>query len=174
MSIITQALVFAYNAHKLIDQRRKYTDEPYIVHPIAVADIVEQYGGSENQIAAALLHDVVEDTPVTLDIIEVEFGPAIADIVDGLTDVSKPEDGSRAIRKAIDRKHSASASACAQFVKCADLIHNTKSITEHDDNFARVYMAEKELLLDALTKVHGAPIWKAAKKLVEEYKATNG
>ena len=66
MSIITQALTFAYNAHKLIDQRRKYTDEPYIVHPIAVADIVEQYGGSENQIAAALLHDVVEDTPYSI------------------------------------------------------------------------------------------------------------
>jgi (p)ppGpp synthase/HD superfamily hydrolase len=169
MSVITQALAFAYNAHGSIDQRRKYSGEPYIVHPIAVADIVKQYGGTQVQIAAALLHDVVEDTPVTLDIIEVEFGPGIATIVEGLTDVSKPEDGNRAVRKAIDREHTAQATASAQFVKCADLIHNTRCITAHDPDFARVYMQEKRELLSVMTKVRDSKLYAEAKRICDEY-----
>lgn len=168
-SIISKALVFAFNAHSSIDHRRKYTNEPYIVHPIAVADIVKQFGGSDAQIAAALLHDVVEDTPVVIREIVEEFGDEIASLVDDLTDVSSKSDGNRALRKKIDREHSANASKDAQFVKCADLIHNTINICEHDKTFAKVYIKEKKWLLDVMTKVHDTPIWSEAKRLVDSY-----
>ena len=61
-----RALAFARRAHESIDHRRKYTDEPYIVHPIAVAELVKSVPHTPEMVAAAYLHDVVEDTPVTI------------------------------------------------------------------------------------------------------------
>src|SRR5688572_2066454 len=95
----SRARGFAERAHAAIGQRRKYTGEPYIVHPIAVAELVRSVPHTPEMIAAALLHDVVEDTPVTLAQIEAEFGPVVADLVDWLTDVSRPADGKRQVRK---------------------------------------------------------------------------
>ena len=86
---------FANLAHK--GQKRKYTGEDYIVHPISVARLVEKHGGSLDQQAAALLHDVVEDTSHTLADINALFGHDIAELVRWLTDTSKPEDGNRAV-----------------------------------------------------------------------------
>ena len=146
------ALLFASAAHAAVGQRRKYTDEPYIVHPIAVAAIVATISDDPRMRAAALLHDVVEDTAVTIEDIRHHFGGWIADRVGELTDVSRPGDGNRRIRKTIDREHSASASAEGQTIKVADLIDNSRTITAHDPDFAIVYMREKRMLLDALTK----------------------
>ena len=81
--------------------------------------------------AAALLHDVVEDTPVSIKDIEDVFGPRVAALVGDLTDVSKPEDGNRATKGA-DRQHTAKASPDAKTVKLADLISNGKSIIKDD------------------------------------------
>jgi (p)ppGpp synthase/HD superfamily hydrolase len=94
------------------------------------------------------------------------FGAEIARIVDGLTDVSKPEDGNRAVRKAIDRVHSADASYEAQFVKCADMIDNAGDIGDNDPSFNVVYRKEMVLLLEVLDKVKDEPIYKAALKAV--------
>jgi (p)ppGpp synthase/HD superfamily hydrolase len=80
------------------------------------------------------------------------FGPEVAALVGWLTDVSKPEDGNRAHRKAMDREHSAAAPAEAQTVKLADLISNSKSIVTHDPAFARTYLEEKRLMLEVMTK----------------------
>ena len=156
MDIIEKARVFATAAHGAAAQLRKYTMEPYIVHPREVAGIVAQHGGSDVQVAAAWLHDVVEDTGVTIEVIREEFGTEVADLVGWLTDVSRPEQGNRATRKAIDRAHSAMAPAEAQTVKLADLISNCTSIREHDENFAKTYFEEKRLLLEVLTK--GNPV----------------
>ncbi|TQD36322.1 RelA/SpoT family protein [Haloflavibacter putidus] len=90
-ALIRQAFEIAVDAHK--DQRRK-SGEAYIFHPIAVAKIVaSEIGLDATSIAAALLHDVVEDTEYTLDDIEQMFGKVVAKIVDGLTKIShlKPE-----------------------------------------------------------------------------------
>ena len=85
--LIRLAFETAVDAHK--DQRRK-SGEPYILHPIAVAQIVaDQIGLGATSIAAALLHDVVEDTSLTLADIELMFGKSVAKIVDGLTKISK-------------------------------------------------------------------------------------
>lgn len=142
------ALSFASKAHA--NQRRRYTDEPYIVHPIAVAEIVRSVPHTPEMIAAALLHDVVEDTPVELEQIRNEFGDKVADLVDWLTDASKPSDGNRAVRKAIDRRHSAAAPAEAQTIKLADVIDNTHTISARDPDFWRVYRREKLALLEVM------------------------
>jgi len=73
-------------------------------------------------------------------------------LVGWLTDVSRPDHGNRAARKAVDRAHSAAAPAAAQTVKLADLISNTRSILEHDQKFAKTYLEEKRLLLEVMTK----------------------
>lgn len=156
------AKVFATTAHAGVGQLRKYSGDPYIVHPIRVADLVASYGGSDDMIAAAYLHDVVEDTDVDIDTIRDVFGDDIASIVCGLTDVSKPGDGNRAVRKAIDRDHSAAASREAQFVKCADIIDNSSDIADNDPSFWKVYKSEMKLLLDILDKVKDTDIYRDA------------
>ena len=148
--LITKARAFAAAAHK--GQLRKYTDEEYIVHPSAVANIVATVTSNENMIAAAWLHDVVEDCNVELKTLAQAFGSEVSNLVFWLTDASKPEDGNRAVRKKIDRDHLSRASADAQTIKLADLIDNSKSITEFDPSFAKVYMEEKRLLLKELYK----------------------
>ena len=165
--MIVKAEIFATQAHALVEQKRKYTGEDYIVHPIRVAKIVEQFGGSDDQIAAAFLHDVVEDTDVDILDVRMEFGNDIGEIVDGLTDVSQPSDGNRKLRKAMDRAHSADASAEAQFVKCADIIDNSWDIAENDLSFAKVYKSEVFLLLHAMTKIKHTEIWEQAMTSVE-------
>ena len=149
-NLVDRALKFATIAHA--DQKRKYTGKPYIVHPIEVMQIVSTVEHDEAMLAAALLHDVVEDTDIDLDTIRDVFGDDVASLVDDLTDVSKPEDGNRKVRKALDREHSAQASARAQTIKLADLISNSSDILENDPKFAKVYLAEKELLLEVLTE----------------------
>lgn len=160
-----RARQFAEAAHGSINQRRKYTGEPYIVHPAAVAELVRSVPHTPSMIAAALLHDVVEDTPTSLAAIVVEFGVEVALLVDQLTDVSQPHHGNRAARKAIDRAHTANASAAAKTIKLADLIDNSRSILAHDPAFAEVYLAEKALLLEVL-RDGDAVLWSMAAEMV--------
>ena len=148
--MLDEVLKFATMAHG--DQKRKYTNDPYIVHPIAVSEIVKTVAHTDEMVVAALLHDVVEDTPVTIDEIKTKFGSKVAELVGWLTDISRPEDGNRKTRKTLDREHSAEAPADAQTIKLADLIHNTKSIEKHDPHFWKVYKQEKIALLGVLTK----------------------
>ena len=150
-ALVDRARAFAHRAHNAIEHTRKYTGEPYTTHLAAVAALVESAGGTAEMVAAAWLHDVVEDTPTTLQTVTAEFGSTVGALVEQLTDVSQPEDGNRAARKALDRAHLAAASPEAQTVKLADLIDNSHSITEHDPGFARVYMQEKRALLEVLT-----------------------
>ena len=153
MNVVHKAQVFAIAAHSAVKQVRKYTGEPYYVHPAEVARIVAGVPGSTpDMVAAAWLHDVVEDTGCTFTDIHMAFGIDIATLVGWLTDVSKPEDGNRAVRKAMDRAHTADAPAEAQTIKLADLISNSRSIMAHDPAFARTYLEEKRLLLAVMTR----------------------
>jgi len=153
IDIVHKAQVYAMAAHAAVQQKRKYTGQPYIVHPAEVASIVASVPGSTpDMVAAAWLHDVVEDTGCTYTDIHLAFGADIATLVGWLTDVSRPEDGNRAKRKAMDREHTAQAPAEAQTIKLADLISNSKSIMEHDPEFAKTYLEEKRMLLEVMTK----------------------
>lgn len=146
------ALIFAARAHG--NQRRKYTNEPYLVHPIAVAGMLADAGFDEDVVIAGVLHDTVEDTSVTFEQIESEFGLRVAGLVREVSAVSKPEDGSREKRKRIDLHHYATACDDAQSVKVADFISNAPSIVEHDPAFAKIYLAEKRALLAVLTRAN--------------------
>ena len=171
LTIVDKARYFATAAHAAVGQKRKYSNDDYIVHPIRVANLVKQYGGTEEMIAAAYLHDVVEDTDVTMDTITSLFGSVVASLVKDLTDVSKPSDGNREARKTIDRQHTADASADAQFVKCADIIDNAWDIADNDPSFWKVYQREMSLLLDEMSRVCGTDIWNQAQQAIAQKKA---
>jgi|DeeseametaMP0747_FD_contig_101_255897_length_12562_multi_4_in_0_out_0_7 (p)ppGpp synthase/HD superfamily hydrolase len=145
----------ADEAHRSIGQVRKGSGAPYITHCDAVAGLVRQHGGTFSMIEAAFLHDTLEDTPLTENDILEMFGPAVLDLVKAVTSISKPEDGNRATRKAIDLKHYASGDARAQTIKLADIVDNLSDISTLDPKFAEVYIWEKYQLARALTK--GAP-----------------
>ena len=164
---VLRAVEFAVRAHG--EQRRKYTNEPYILHCLEVARLVEEHGGTEAMIVAAILHDVAEDTPVTIVKIGAEFGFEVAALVEELTDVSRPEDGNRAVRKAIDCQHSSRSSAEGQTIKCADLISNSRSIVDNAPEFAKVYLVEKEALLNAMGRANQR-LWCMAWRVLREDK----
>lgn len=175
MQIIDLAIKYAKEKHK--DQKRKYTGEPYFNHCEEVANILQKessnnfYKTDERTIAAAYLHDVVEDTDATIEEIREIFGETVAQLVSEVTDVSKPSDGNRKIRKEIDRKHLEKASPAAQSIKLADLISNSRSIAEHDKDFARIYLDEKERLLEILIKRGDLGLYNLAKvTLIESQK----
>ena len=148
--MLDKAVKFATEAHG--DQVRKYCGSPYISHPLAVAEIVKSVPHTEEMVAAAILHDVVEDTPVTIESIAEEFGPIVAELVHFLTDVSTPEDGNRAHRKQLDAEHNSRGPAGAQTVKVADLIHNSSDISVQDPRFWKTYKIEKLQTLTLLDK----------------------
>lgn len=147
------------------DQKRKYTGLPYYEHCFEVANIVAQVTSDESVIAAAFLHDVVEDTKFTLAHIQQAFGQRVALLVYQVTDVSRPEDGNRRVRKLIDQAHLAESSPEGATIKLADTISNTQDIMKHDPNFAKVYLKEKRALLPLLTHGNKA-LWRAANAIV--------
>lgn len=159
MTLIDKAKIFAEVAHA--GQTRKYSNDPYITHPIRVSKIVAHNQGSDEMIAAALLHDVVEDTPVTHDEILDKFGANVSDLVFGLTDVDLSM-GNRKTRKALDRDRIASSSADVQLIKLADFIDNTSSIVQNDPHFAKLYLQEKSQMLDVMDKVKDHPLFRIA------------
>ncbi len=148
--LVGRARDFATTAHRRIDQRRKYSNQPYDTHLRSVAEIVAEVTNDEETIAAAWLHDTLEDTPATYEDIEETFGTGVATLVAQLTDASLPSDGNRAVRKAIDRARLARAGPRAKTVKLADLIDNCRDIVSHDPRFGRVFVTEAALLLEVL------------------------
>ena len=167
MTTITQAKMFGRAAHN--QQVRKYTGLPYHTHTEEVADIVKAHGGTKEMIQAALLHDTVEDTSVTFEDIRSRFGDVVSLLVWELTDVSQPSDGNRAARKKLDREHNGRASRDAQFIKLADMISNSRDIIKNDPNFAKVFVVEKALTLELLTKVKDTDLFAEASKIVEDF-----
>lgn len=156
MSKLDEAIAFAATAHA--DQLRKYSNLPYIIHPIEVMTICAEEGGMMNDepaLMAAVLHDVLEDTVVSELEIDHRFGAEVLYMVKELTDVPVSF-GNRKTRKAEDRRRLGEAIPRVQTIKLADLISNTKSIVQHDKDFAKTYLREKELVLDVLTR--GSPV----------------
>ena len=146
-----EALEFARKAHG--DQQRKYNKEMYIEHPKRVAEIVRTVPHSPKMISAAYLHDVVEDTPVSIQDIERKFGRKVAALVQELTDEYTKENYQHLNRKARKKKEverQGTISPEAKTIKLADVIDNTRDILVNDRNFARRYVPEMEALTEAL------------------------
>lgn len=149
-------LRFAKDAHG--GQLRKYTNDPYILHPLAVARMVKDAGGDENMVNAALLHDVLEDTNVTHSELRAFLfrrfvavdASDILNLVVELTDVFTKEDFpylNRNARKTLEATRLSNVSDRAKQIKRMDIEHNSESIMEHDPKFAKVFLEEKKLLL---------------------------
>lgn len=152
--IVLAAYRFAHAAHESVGQRRRYTAEPYVVHPVEVARLVSRYDRRDASLVAALLHDVLEDTGVEVKSIADEFGSEITKLVIELTDVTTHADGNRAYRKKLERERLARVSAQAKTIKLMDIVSNVRSIGRHDPKFAPTYLNEKALELEVLREGH--------------------
>jgi (p)ppGpp synthase/HD superfamily hydrolase len=160
-TILSAVRDFADQAHG--DQRRRYVDAPYIVHPVRVMETCRAYTQDTATLCAALLHDVLEDTPVGEAAIgefletlmpEAEVVRTLQIVVE-LTDVYTHEHQPRMKRKerrAREAARLATVSADAQTVKYADIIDNAVDITQHDPDFAPVYARECQAILDVADK----------------------
>lgn len=165
-SLEEQARRFATEAHASAGQRRKYTDEPYIVHPAAVVELVRSVSHDDALLAAAWLHDTVEDTATTQRDIETHFGTRVASLVEMLTNSAPAGAKNRTARKLAHFRHTASASPEAQTIKLADIIDNTRAIVRFDPDFARVYLVEKQIQIELL-KQGDAQLWQQASTIIE-------
>jgi len=151
-------LEFATKAHE--GQKRKYTGDDYIIHPITVSLMVQDNGGDQNMVLAALLHDVLEDTTVTHEELRTFLYKTLSNSIDAedvlqlvvdLTDVYTAEafpDLNRKKRKQEEAFRLAYSSKRAKQIKAEDIKHNSESITKHDPKFAKVFLEEKELLMN--------------------------
>ncbi|RZK50723.1 MAG: bifunctional (p)ppGpp synthetase/guanosine-3',5'-bis(diphosphate) 3'-pyrophosphohydrolase [Pedobacter sp.] len=161
VSLLEKIRVFADEVHG--EQLRKYTPERYIVHPVRVMELCREYDNRLEILAAAFLHDVVEDTPVSL--LEIEtflktLMPAqqakkIRKLVDELTDVYIKQDYphlNRNKRKELENERLSKVSADAQTIKYADLIDNCLDIVPHDPGLGRKFISEALALLSKATQ----------------------
>lgn len=145
--IIAQAEHVAWEAHR--GQVRKFTGEPYINHPIAVAKILKAHciNASDEMITSAILHDTVEDTELSLGTIKLLFGERIARIVDGLTSPVYSPEASRHQRVAANLNHFINVDEDIIYevhvVKLCDMIHNISDIALHGKARAAKYTLEK-------------------------------
>lgn len=160
-TILEKIEAFADQAHG--DQQRKYADERYIEHPLRVMKICKHYGYPLPVLAAAILHDVLEDTNTTpkqlkeflLGVMpETEAHHTLA-LVSELTDVyikANYPRMNRQKRKAKEANRLEKISAEAQTIKYADIIDNAEGMTAHDTDFAPVYLKECSTLLQKMKK----------------------
>ena len=157
LPLIVRALEFA--AHKHRDQRRKDAEaSPYINHPIVLANVLVSEGGVDDPavLAAALLHDTVEDTETTTAELRAAFGEKIAAIVGEVTD---DKNLVKAERKRLQIEHAAHISREAKLVKLADKICNVRDVANHppakwDLTRRREYFEWAKAVVDQLRGIH--------------------
>lgn len=161
--ILQKICDFADEAHG--EQLRKYTPERYIVHPVRVMKLCSEYTEKQSVLAAALLHDVLEDTETTKQeilsflnkVMDMSAAQRTLKLVEELTDVYEKKNypqWNRSKRKAMEADRMAKISAEAQTVKYADIIDNCAEIMVHDKAFGRVFLRECSFLLQKMTKGH--------------------
>lgn len=176
IEIIQYVKEFADNAHG--QQVRKYTGERYIAHPVRVMEMTSEYNNNICVHAAALLHDVLEDTPVAPDQMEKallrvmsngEVSTVIQLVVE-LTDIFVKENYpklNRITRKEKEAERLSGVSPDAQSIKYSDIIDNVKDIVSQDTDFAKVYVREAKKMLHLM--VAGNPqLHERAVKLVDQ------
>lgn len=145
-TLVCQAFEFAYCLHQ---GQYRASGEPYIAHPVAVAGLLRDLGGSGAMIAAGFLHDVIEDTDVTAEEIERRFGVEVRRLVEGVTKLSKFNFSSKTERQAENFRRMFLAMAQdirVIVVKLADRLHNMRTL-EHlaDDKRRRIAMETREI-----------------------------
>lgn len=153
MMQLNKAVAFAEKAHQ--GQTRKYTGEPFVFHPFRVALLIKLHAiyFEDSTLCAAVLHDVIEDTSVTIEELKENFGEEVANLVYYCSSISPPGRGiNRKTRKKQDAKHYSEGPSDSHTIKVADMIDNIPTIKQHDPGFFEVYRQEKLELLDVLIK----------------------
>lgn len=148
---IAKARGFAFGAHAALSQVRKFTGEPYFNHPRRAAEWAKSYGADMEVICGCYLHDTVEDTAVTIELIREEFGEKIARIVDGVTNPANRENSpglNRAQRFAINLAHLKEQEIESKEVRIFDIHDNLRDGEIVDAKFANLLVAEKPIILD--------------------------
>lgn len=182
---ILAAQMFVHKAHNSINQKRKYSGEPYWVHTDEVADTVASVTNDEDTIVGAHGHDLKEDVfPELLKQLRIEEHDVLfaeymtifygrADLfVNELTDVYTREafsNKNRAERKRLERERIGKISIEAKTIKLADLISNTKSIVTEDAGFAKTYLKEKFALLGELSNGNPILLQRATAQTLESF-----
>lgn len=173
---LTCADAYASYRHALNDQR--YRGKPYIVHCREVMRLVASVPHTEAMLLAALLHDVIEDTfsfesrAEGLAEIHRCFGFPVAEMVDWLSIRTRPSDGLRDVRKALDRARLFHAPSGVKTIKLADIIVNLSQLQTLAPKFAARYVEEKRLMLDVLMEGDSS-LWHQASALVESAQTIN-
>lgn len=160
---IDDALVFARRLHA--EQLRKGTDTPYAAHLLGVCALVLEFGGSEDEAIAALLHDAVEDQGGAAMRAEIgaRFGETVAAIVDGCTDAATIPKPPWKARKLAYVAHIAEASSSVRLVSAADKLHNARAILAD-------YRQHGEVLWDRFTGGRDGTLW-YYRALVDAFRA---
>lgn len=148
MSIIRSAAAFAKDMHA--GQTRKYGKfpKPYFTHVAAVAGRVAAWAQHDEVVAAAYLHDVIEDCNCSYDELNSLFGKFVANIVQGLTNPSKGSKAPRAVRKQMDAEHIAEQMLVTQRIKLEDRCHNLEESFEGPIDWVKKYAVETKNLLE--------------------------
>ena len=142
---LTKAYNFALSAHK---NQKRDAGEPYIIHPIAVADILTELKLDSATITTGLLHDTIEDTQVTYDSVKKEFGKEVADLVDGVTKISALEEKAVQNYKAENFRKlilATSKDIRVLLVKLADRLHNMRTLNSVKDSDKKVRKAKETM-----------------------------
>jgi hypothetical protein len=148
--LVKAAKLFANGSHQRITAHRNPALQSFEMHLKSVAQIVSSVSHDEETIAAAWLHDIVEDTGVTIGDVERMFGSKVAGLVGELALVSQPTRGNRAARFALEKEQFANASAAAKTVKLADLIDTSRDLCKNDPASLSGYAAEANELAHVL------------------------
>ncbi|MDG2991657.1 bifunctional (p)ppGpp synthetase/guanosine-3',5'-bis(diphosphate) 3'-pyrophosphohydrolase [Candidatus Synechococcus calcipolaris G9] len=136
-NLVCHAFNFAYNLH---EGQLRASGEPYIAHPVAVASLLRDLGGGPALIAAGFLHDVIEDTAMTGEDLEAEFGPEVRQLVEGVTKLSKYDFSSKTERQAESFRRmflAMTRDIRVIVVKLADRLHNMRTLEYLSDERRR-------------------------------------
>jgi (p)ppGpp synthase/HD superfamily hydrolase len=174
--ILDYIKAFADKAHG--DQVRKYTGERYIGHPVRVMSMVQEYKDDVAVLSAALLHDVIEDTPIgaseirkaLLQVMDEQTADTTVELVIELTDIFIKANYPRLNRRSRKEKEAhrlSGVSPDAQTIKYADIIDNVTDIVQQDTDFARIYVHEAKKMLSGMVAGYN-PLRERATVLVDQ------
>jgi len=144
-AILTKAFNFALDAHK---HQKRDAGEPYIIHPVAVADILTELKLDSATITTGLLHDTIEDTKATYDSVKEEFGQEVADLVNGVTKISVLEEKAVENSKAENLRKlilATSKDIRILLVKLADRLHNMRTLSSVKDESKKIRKAKETM-----------------------------
>jgi (p)ppGpp synthase/HD superfamily hydrolase len=145
-SILIKAQEFATQKH--LGQKRKFNGSDYITHPASVAELVSHFGGNTEMIAAAWLHDVVEDTNTSIDEIKKEFGSKIANFVNELTNPTEVEKNGNKSKYIADKMPQMSDESLT--IKLCDRLNNVSDFKNADKKWANKYANKTRFIINSL------------------------